>query len=149
MTDRALRVAICVLAAAGASIAGYLLYERWTGGPLICSTGGCEIVQNSKYSKLAGIPVALLGLVAYVAIFVTGLFSQELARAIGAAIEVSGLFFALYLVYVQNSKIHAWCQWCLTSDVILAILAVLTVVRLLRQPDDEAPAAAVPAPQRR
>jgi uncharacterized membrane protein len=149
VTDRVLRVAVCVLAAAGAAIAGYLLYERWTGGPLICSTGGCEIVQHSKYSKLAGIPVALLGLLAYIAIFITGLLRQELARAIGAAIAVSGLLFALYLVYVQNSKIHAWCQWCLTSDAILTVLAVLTVVRLLHQPEDDAPAAALPAPQRR
>ena len=45
--------------------------------------------------------------------------------------------------YVQNSKIHAWCQWCLASDVILALLAVLTSWRLLRAtpPDVAAPSA--------
>jgi uncharacterized membrane protein len=132
VTDRHLRVAICVLAAAGVAICAYLLYERWTGGPLVCSTGGCETVQESKYSKIAGIPVALLGLFAYVGIFVSGLLRSELARAAGAAIAVGGVAFALYLVYVQNSKIHAWCQWCLASDVILAVLAVLTSWRLLR-----------------
>ncbi len=150
MSDRTLRVAICVLAAAGAAIAGYLLYERWTGGPLICSTGGCETVQNSRYSKIAGVPVALLGLLAYAGIFVTGLLRSELARAVGAALAVSGLAFALYLVYVQNSKIHAWCQWCLASDAILTVLAVLTVVRLLREPEPVTAAApAVPVPRRR
>ncbi|HEU5213698.1 MAG TPA: vitamin K epoxide reductase family protein [Gaiellaceae bacterium] len=150
MSDRSLRVAICVLAAAGAAIAGYLLYERWTGGPLVCATGGCETVQNSRYSKVAGVPVALLGLLAYTGIFVTGLLRTELARAIGAALAVSGLAFALYLVYVQNSKIHAWCQWCLASDAILAALAVLTVVRLLREPEPLAGGApAVAAPRRR
>jgi uncharacterized membrane protein len=152
VSDRTLRVAICILAAAGAAIAGYLLYERWTGGPLICSTGGCETVQNSRYSKIAGVPVALLGLLAYAGIFVTGLLRSELARAVGAALAVSGLAFALYLVYVQNSKIHAWCQWCLASDAILTVLAVLTVVRLLREPGPEpvtVAAPAVPAPRRR
>ena len=134
MTERHLRVAVCVLAAAGVGITAYLLYERWTGGPLVCSTGGCETVQHSKYAKIAGIPVALLGLLAYAGIFVTGLLRSEAARAAGAAIAVGGLAFALYLVYVQNSKIHAWCQWCLASDVILALLAVLTTVRLLRTP---------------
>ncbi len=132
MTDRHLRVAICVLAAAGVAICAYLLYERWTGGRLICSTGGCETVQESKYSKIAGVPVALLGLFAYIGVFASGLLRSEPARAAGAAIAVGGLAFALYLVYVQNSKIHAWCQWCLASDVILALLAVLTSVRLLR-----------------
>ena len=130
MSDRTLRVAICVLAAAGAAIAGYLLYERWTGGPLVCATGGCETVQNSRYSKIAGVPVALLGLLAYAGIFVTGLLRAELARAIGAALAVGGLLFAVYLVYVQNSKIHAWCQWCLASDVILAVLAALLLPAL-------------------
>ena len=154
MTDRNLRVAICVLAAAGAAIAAYLLYERWTGGVLVCSSGGCETVQNSRYSKIAGVPVALLGLLAYAGIFATGLLRTELARAIGAALAIGGLVFALYLVYVQNSKIHAWCQWCLASDAILAVLAVLTVVRLLREPEAQAPvalkpAAAVPAPRKR
>ena len=150
MSDRTLRVAICVLAAAGAAIAGYLLYERWTGGPLICSTGGCETVQNSHYSKIAGVPLALLGLLAYAGIFVTGLLRSELARAAGAALAVSGLAFALYLVYVQNSKIHAWCQWCLASDAILTVLAVLTVMRLLREPEPlRVVAPAVPAPRRR
>ena len=132
MTDRNLRVAICVLAAAGIAICVYLLYERWTGGPLVCSTGGCETVQQSKYSKIAGVPVALLGLLAYIGIFGSGLLRSELARAIGAALAVGGLAFALYLVYVQNSKIHAWCQWCLASDVILLVLAVLTSLRLFR-----------------
>ena len=63
---------------------------------------------------------------------------------------MSGLAFALYLVYVQNSKIHAWCQWCLASDAILTVLAVLTVVRLLREPEPVTAAApAVPVPRRR
>jgi uncharacterized membrane protein len=137
VTDRNLRVAVCVLAAAGAAIAAYLLYERWSGGVPICSTGGCETVQNSRYSKVAGVPVALLGLLAYAGIFVTG------------------LVFALYLVYVQNSKIHAWCQWCLASDAVLAVLTVVTVVRLLHEPEPEPVAVAAPerpavqAPRRR
>jgi uncharacterized membrane protein len=137
VTDRHLRIAILVLAALGAGIAGYLLYERWSGGAPICSTGGCETVQESKYSKIAGVPVALLGLLAYVGIFITGLVRGELARAAGAAIAVGGVVFALYLVYVMDSKIHAWCQWCLASDVVIALLAVLTSVRLLRTPPTE------------
>jgi uncharacterized membrane protein len=151
VTDRGLRIAICVLAAAGAGIAGYLLYVHYSGGLLVCSTGGCETVQHSRYAKLAGIPVALLGLLAYIGIFATGLLRSELARAIGAALAVGGLVFALWLIYVQDRKIHAWCQWCLASDAILAVLAVLTVVRLLRVESDAAPVAApaVAAPRRR
>jgi uncharacterized membrane protein len=140
VTDSRLRVAILVLAAAGAGIAGYLLYERWTGGAPVCGTGGCEIVQHSKYSKIAGVPVALLGLIAYVAIFVTSFSRSELARAAGAAIALGGLVFAVYLIYVQAALIDAFCQWCLASDVLIALLALVTSLRLLRTGPVEQPA---------
>jgi uncharacterized membrane protein len=132
MSDGRLRVAVLALAAAGAAIAGYLLYERWTGGTIACSTGGCETVQESKYAKIAGVPVALLGLVAYLAILATALSRSELARAAGAAIALGGLVFAVYLIYVQAALIDAFCQWCLASDVVIALLAVATSLRLLR-----------------
>ncbi len=136
MTDRRLRMAVAVLSAAGAAIAGYLLYERWTGGTIACATGGCETVQESEYATLAGVPVALLGLLAYAAIFATALGTSEMARAVGAAIALGGLVFSLYLVYVQAALIEAFCQWCLASDVIMALLAVATTLRLLR-PDPQ------------
>jgi uncharacterized membrane protein len=131
VTDGRLRVAVLLLAAAGAAIAGYLLYERWTGGTIACSTGGCETVQESKYAKIGGVPVALLGLLAYVAIFATGLSQSELARAAGAALALGGLVFAVYLIYVQAALIEAFCQWCLASDVVIALLAGATSLRLL------------------
>ena len=136
MTDRRLRVAVAVLSATGAAIAGYLLYERWTGGTIACATGGCETVQESEYATLAGIPVALLGLLAYAAIFATALGTSEVVRAAGAAIALGGLVFSLYLVYVQAALIEAFCQWCLASDVIMALLAAATTLRLLR-PDPQ------------
>jgi uncharacterized membrane protein len=140
VTDNRLRVAILALAAVGAGIAGYLLYERWTGGAPVCGTGGCEIVQNSKYAKIAGVPVALLGLIAYLAIFVTALSRSEPARVAGAAIALGGLVFAVYLIYVQAALIDAFCQWCLASDVIIALLALMTSLRLVRTAAVEQPA---------
>jgi uncharacterized membrane protein len=140
VTDNRLRVAILALAAVGAGIAGYLLYERWTGGAPVCGTGGCEIVQNSKYAKIAGVPVALLGLIAYLAIFVAALSRSEPARVAGAAIALGGLVFAVYLIYVQAALIDAFCQWCLASDVIIALLALMTSLRLVRTAAVEQPA---------
>jgi uncharacterized membrane protein len=139
VSDRRLRVVVAVLAAAGAAIAGYLLYHRLAGGNIVCTTGGCEEVQDSEYAELAGVPVALLGLLAYVAIFATALSGLELARAAGAAIAVSGLAFSLYLVYVQVAIIEAICQWCIASDVVMAALAVTTALRLASRPAHEQP----------
>ena len=127
-----LRAAIAVLALAGAGVAAYLVYARYAHVQIACSTGGCETVQHSKYAKLAGIPVAVLGLGAYVAIFVTALTRQVEAAAIGTAIALGGLVFAVYLIVVQVAVIDAICQWCLASDAILFLLALACAERLRR-----------------
>ena len=132
MTDRKLRGAIAVLALAGAAVAAYLVYARYTGTRLACTTGGCETVQHSKYAKAAGIPVAVLGLAAYVAVFATTLSARVEAAAIGAAFVLAGLAFGVYLIVIQVAVIDAICQWCLASDGILALLAVVSAERLRR-----------------
>jgi uncharacterized membrane protein len=127
-----LRAAIAGLALAGAGVAAYLVYARYAHVQIACTTGGCETVQHSKYAKLAGIPVAVLGLGAYVAIFVTALTRQVEAAAIGTAIALGGLVFAVYLIVVQVAVIDAICQWCLASDAILFLLALACAERLRR-----------------
>jgi uncharacterized membrane protein len=130
--DRRLRIVIGLVALAGAAVAAYLVYSRYTGARLVCTTGGCETVQHSKYAKAAGVPVAVLGLVAYLAVFATALSARVEAAAIGAAIVLGGLAFGIYLIVVQVAVIDAICQWCLASDAILALLAVLCAERLRR-----------------
>ena len=132
MTDRTLRGAIAVLALAGAAVAAYLVYARYTGTRLACTTGGCETVQHSKYAKAAGIPVAVLGLAAYVAVFATTPSARLEGAAIGAAIVLAGLAFGIYLIVIQVAVIDAICQWCLASDGILALLAIAAAERLRR-----------------
>jgi uncharacterized membrane protein len=130
--DRHLRAAIALVALAGAAAAAYLVYARYTHTQIACTTGGCETVQHSKYAKIAGVPVAVLGLAAYFAILATALSARVEAAALGAAIALGGLAFAIYLIVIQVAVIDAICQWCLASDAILAVLAVLTVERLRR-----------------
>jgi uncharacterized membrane protein len=130
--DRRLRIVIGLVALAGAAVAAYLVYSRYTGTRLVCTTGGCETVQHSKYAKAAGVPVAVLGLVAYLAVFATALSARVEAAAIGAAIVLGGLAFGIYLIVVQVAVIDAICQWCLASDAILALLAILCAERLRR-----------------
>jgi uncharacterized membrane protein len=130
--DRHLRAAIAAVALAGAAVAAYLVYARYTHTQIACTTGGCETVQHSKYARIGGVPVAVLGLAAYLAIFATALSARVEAAAIGAAIALGGIAFAIYLIVIQVAVIDAICQWCLASDAILAVLAVLTVERLRR-----------------
>jgi uncharacterized membrane protein len=129
-----LRRAIAVAALAGIAVAAYLTVIHYTHTSPICTTGGCEKVQRSSYAKLAGVPVALLGLVAYVAILATALVRGVAAALTGAVLALIGVAFSGYLLWAQIARIDAICQWCLANDAVVAILAVLCVVRLLREP---------------
>jgi uncharacterized membrane protein len=133
VTDRRLRAAIAALALVGMGIAGYLTVVRALGEAPVCSTGGCEKVQSSDYAEVVGIPVALLGLLAYAALFATALRAGPALAAIGAGIALSGLAFAAYLFWVQVAVIEAFCQWCLASDAVIAVIAPLAVWRLVRE----------------
>lgn len=130
MSENRLRTAIAVLALLGAGIASYLTIAHLTHTAVACVTGGCETVQNSKYSELFGIPVAAIGLAGYVLLAASAAFRTDLARTAGAAAALAGLVFAVYLVYVQVGVIGAVCQWCVTSDGLLALLVAATFLRL-------------------
>jgi len=123
-------MAVGGLSGLGVAVAGYLAYARLTETAIACTTGGCEVVQRSDYAEVAGIPVALLGLGAYVFLLGTALLTFELARVAGALAAVSGALFAAYLLYAQLFLIDAICHWCLVSDVAIGLLAVACVLRL-------------------
>jgi uncharacterized membrane protein len=135
VSERGLRAAIAALAAAGVAIAAYLTWIHYQPGALVCLRGstGCETVSKSSYAELGGVPVALLGLVAYVVLLVSAFLRALVAVAAAAAIALAGLAFAGWLVYVQASILDAWCAWCLASDVVLTLLTAACVLRLVRE----------------
>ena len=129
-----LRRAIALAALAGSAVAAYLTFVHYAHTSPICTTGGCEKVQHSSYATLAGIPVALLGLLAYIAILVTTLVRGVGAALAGVVLALVGVAFSGYLLWAQIARIHAICQWCLVNDAIVTVVAVLCVARLLREP---------------
>ena len=132
MSDRVLRIGVAVVALAGVALAGYLTYVHYQPEALICTAGGgCETVQESSYAELFGVPVALLGLLSYVAVLVLVALDSELARTLAAAVALTAVGFVVYLVTLQAFVIDAWCIWCLVNDLVLVpLLAVLTVWRV-------------------
>jgi len=100
-------------------------------GALACGDGACERVQLSPWAQIAGIPVAFLGVVGYLAILAVSLAGlQEPFRRrrwpTDAIIVLAGIgvAFSAYLTYLEAAVIQAWCRWCIVSAVIIvAILA--------------------------
>jgi uncharacterized membrane protein len=132
VSDRALRAAAGLVALAGVLIAGYLTWVHFDDAALVCvAGGGCETVQESAYAELAGIPVALLGLGAYLVVLGLVVWDSATARLAAAMIAFVGLVFSMYLLALQLFVIEAVCAWCLANDVVIApVLAVLTALRL-------------------
>jgi uncharacterized membrane protein len=141
----------------GLGVAGYLTYVHYSGVTPPCSIKGnpCSQVQKSQYSLLAGVPVALIGLLGYIAILGSLLAPEgERARFTTTALILGGFGFSLYLTYRELFTLHKICEWCVSSAVIMAILVCLTLWRFLRgdefsvdattQAPDNAPEPAAP-----
>jgi uncharacterized membrane protein len=132
------RMAIAVLSLIGLIVAGYLsLHRMGFIGELQCSIGGCEVVQSSRYAVFLGMPVAYLGLVAYVGLLVVSLIGVQPGRERDRRISIAllagsavGVLFSAYLTYLEAFVIHAWCQWCVISAVIVTCIFVISVIEV-------------------
>lgn len=134
MSRRALRIAMVVLAVIGLGIASYVTYVHYAGIKPACTAGeSCTKVQTSIYSELAGVPVALMGLIGYVAILVSLLAPEgENTRFATLVLTLGGFGFSAYLTYRELFSIHAICEWCVSSAIVMTILMLLSVWRFLR-----------------
>lgn len=138
------RMSAAILSLAGLFISAYLyLYKLGRIGTLACGTGGCETVQLSPWSKVAGVEVALIGVLGYagllglsLAALQPGLAGRRWPAALLAGLAGIGVLFSGYLTYLELFVIHAICRWCVASGfVILAIFAV-ALLDLRRLPRD-------------
>jgi len=135
MSERYLRWAVAALALIGVGIAGYLTYTHFKGSPPVCLTSGCEVVQNSRWSKLLGIPVALLGLLTYLSIVASTLIRHPLAKQAGAMLALVALGFNAYLFYIQAHEIGRYCTWCVSNEIVSLVLAPVAIAWLLSSGD--------------
>jgi uncharacterized membrane protein len=134
MSARALRTTLLVLAVIGLGVASYLTYVHYAGIKPACTAGeSCTKVQTSVYSKVAGVPVALIGLIGYIAILASLLAPEgESSRLATMAFTLVGFGFSAYLTYRELFSIHAICEWCASSAVIMTVMACLSTWRFLR-----------------
>ncbi len=134
MSTRAIRILMIAITTVGLGVASYLTYVHYAGGPILClKGGGCETVQHSIYSKLVGIPVALIGLIGYVVIMASLLVPEnESTRLATMTFTLMGFGFSIYLTSRELFSIHAICPWCVSSAVMMTLLACLSVWRFLR-----------------
>ena len=134
------RMSAALLSLAGLFISAYLyLYKIGKIGALACGTGGCEAVQWSPWSRVAGIEVALIGLLGYAALLGVSLVSLQPAGSFRrgptlllAALSAIAVVFTVYLTYLELFVIHAICRWCVASGVIIVAIFLVSLLDLRR-----------------
>jgi vitamin-K-epoxide reductase (warfarin-sensitive) len=120
-----MRYVIAVLALAGAIVSGLALQVHYSAGTAPCSINekwDCGIVNHSSYSMIEGIPVALIGILGFLALIWLALASQRAVLTIVAAV---GLGFMLYLAHIERDILGVWCLYCVIAMGLIAIITLL------------------------
>jgi len=134
---------VVVLALLGLGVAGYLTALKLGGNQaFLCRDGsGCDIVQASRYSLLAGVPTAMWGAGVYLAIAVLAAIPRTVRRWQALfMLAAAAVAFSIYLTILSVFVIGATCPYCIASGVIAVALLVVIVMRRPRGEGKEAAA---------
>lgn len=129
-------VIIACVALVGLADAIYLTVQHVTGQSVRCTiVSGCSEVLSSPYASFNGIPLALIGAVAYFTVFslaILAAFKYPVVRKLLAI--VVGLMFltTLWLLYLQAFVIGHFCQFCLLSALVTTVLTALVIIESRR-----------------
>jgi len=138
---------LLALAVAGLGISSYLTYTHWADASIACGgLGSCNEVNNSEYAELAGIPVAFLGALSYLALIASAL-AWLWRRPSGPAwpvmffwgLSLVGTLYSAYLTYIELFVLEAICVYCVASAcIILASFLISTgwIVRAVQAEEE-------------
>ena len=139
MTSRTLRRVMLVIAALAILLMIYLVYVHYSGARPICTGKGgdtCLKVQTSVWSKVGPVPVSLIGLIGYIAIFLALLApDRDEIRVLTVGMTLFGVCFSGYLTYRELFTLHEICEECVTSAVMVTLLFIGAVWRFIATDD--------------
>lgn len=127
---------IAILAVIGLAVSTYLLTVHWGWWNAVClGVGNCELVNTSRFSEILGIPVALLGMGAYVALIALCIavmrgIAPEWSRRGIFFVAAMGVAFSLYLTYIELYVLYEICPWCVSSAILVTLIAILSGLEL-------------------
>ncbi|MCP4139427.1 MAG: vitamin K epoxide reductase family protein [Chloroflexi bacterium] len=130
-----------IAAIIGALDSLYLAWIKLSHNETLCAPGlgDCFTVNTSRYAELFGIPIALFGLAAYLAIIAILLFESRIdfLKENGTlalfGIGLVGVLYSAYLSYLEEFVLHAWCPYCILSAVVITIVFIVSIIRLKKE----------------
>lgn len=139
LTGRRRLVAVLILSLVGVGISSYAVSLHYATGPSVCSVSdfiNCDLVNRGRYSTIAGVPVAAIGIVGYVVLAVLAsvhLNGRRLFRRDLAAAATLGFLYTLYLTYLELFVIRAICLVCVASAIVMTTIFLLVITANRRQ----------------
>jgi vitamin-K-epoxide reductase (warfarin-sensitive) len=129
-----MRYLIAILAVLGLVVSSLALHVHYSQDVEVCDINArwdCGIVNHSRYAVLGHVPVAAIGIAGYA--LLAGLALLRRNRFL-AALSLVGLAFALYLTHIEAHVLQIWCLYCVASQIIIAAIALLSVIAVIRDP---------------
>lgn len=123
-----MRYVLVLLAVAGIVVSSLALHVHYTYSLQPCDINShwdCGLVNHSRYAVFHGIPVALIGIIGYALI---GIAAWMRLKWVTLVMTLAGLGYALYLTHIEASVLEVWCLYCVCSQTIIAIAALLALV---------------------
>ena len=121
-----MRYVIAALALAGVIVSVLAFRIHYSNDVQPCDINAhwdCGMVNHSRYSMVGPVPVAAIGVVGYLAL---GALALTRRRGLTLLASFIGLAFSLYLTNIEAHKLEVWCLYCVTSQIIIAIITLLT-----------------------
>jgi vitamin-K-epoxide reductase (warfarin-sensitive) len=121
------RYLLAILAVAGIVVSALALQVHYSTESAPCSINekwDCGIVNHSPYAQIHGIPVAAIGIAGYLLMGVLALLSRRGMLLVAA---LAGMAFSLYLTNIEARVLGVWCLYCVISQAIIALLALLAI----------------------
>ena len=144
MEKRLSQLAI-ILTVIGLLVSVYMTIYKITSNDSMCvGSGACKTVNESRYSEVniagARVPVAVIGVIGYVLILAVLLmesrvnFLQQNGSLVFFGLSLMGFLFTVYLIYIEIALLKAFCPFCVTSQIAMTLIFILSVMRVVRQP---------------
>ncbi|MFA5836325.1 MAG: vitamin K epoxide reductase family protein [Bellilinea sp.] len=123
----------------------YLLIIKVSNNKALCiqGVGDCWSVNTSRYSEVFGIPLSILGIIAYAVILTLWIllprsdFFKRNIPIVNFMLSLIGVIYSAYLTYLEIAVIKAICPFCVVSAILLVILFVVSLIQLIQGPGDE------------
>ncbi len=133
--------AIAFFAAVGFAISIYMTLAHYDSASICAAAVGnsCDAVNKSRFSEIFGMPIPVIGIGGYLALFLTSIVkikNNQLFKDLNFYIflmALVGFGFTVYLNYLEFFELKTICYICTVSALCITFIFMLSIIGLNRE----------------